>query len=65
MRSRGSGIRGSLSSTEENVVYMKTSKKISGRYFLLDRNDVVRLLRWDLMKLDGCGLAGRCLSRLM
>ena len=50
LRSRGSGVRGSLSSAKENVIYISRCKKICGRYVLLDDTNVVKLLRWDLME---------------
>ena len=37
-----------LNTTNVSVVYMTSSLKISGRLFLVDKDDVIRILRWDL-----------------
>ena len=61
-RSRGSGVRGSLKLTKMYESYVTSSGKVCGRYYLLDRNDVVKLLRWDLLEVGWLRL-GRSLFK--
>ena len=49
-RSRGSGVQESLQSSKMYEIYAPTSKKVSGRYYVLDRDDVVKLARRDLLE---------------
>ena len=49
-RARGSGIRGSLSRSKTFMIYTTSSRKVPAGWYLLDKDDVVRLLRWDLIE---------------